>query len=70
MQKAQAALKSGCPRIDSAMGGWGGCPMATNELTGNLDSAVLKELIYPNERYDWDAFQKAQMIANQLFKNA
>jgi len=70
MQKAQAALKSGCPRIDSAMGGWGGCPMATNELTGNLDSAVLKELIYPNERYDWDAFQKAQIIANQLFKNA
>jgi hydroxymethylglutaryl-CoA lyase len=70
MQKAQAALKSGCPRIDSALGGWGGCPMATNELTGNLDSAVLKELIYPNERYDWDAFQKAQIIANQLFKNA
>jgi hydroxymethylglutaryl-CoA lyase len=68
--KAQSALKSGCPRIDTAMGGWGGCPMATNELTGNLDSAVLKELLYPSERYDWEAFEKAQIMAHTLFKKA
>jgi hydroxymethylglutaryl-CoA lyase len=70
MMKARSALNSGCLRIDSAMGGWGGCPMATNQLTGNLDSAVLKELLYPNERYDWEAFLKAQIMANSLFQNA
>ena len=42
--------------------------MATNELTGNLDSAVLKELLYPYERYDWEAFAKAQIMAQSLFQ--
>lgn len=66
--KAQAALNSGCPRIDTAMGGWGGCPMAANQLTGNLDSAVLKDLLTPNDRYNWEAFQKARIMANDIFK--
>lgn len=66
--KAQAALNSGCPRIDTAMGGWGGCPMAANQLTGNLDSAVLKDLLTPNDRYNWEAFQKARIKANDIFK--
>ncbi len=66
--KAQAALNSGCTRIDTAMGGWGGCPMAANQLTGNLDSAVLKDLLTPNNRYNWEAFQKARIMANDIFK--
>ncbi len=70
MAKAKAALESGCQRIDTAMGGWGGCPMATNQLTGNLDSVVLKDLLFPNERYNWNAFQLADDMAKSIFQNS
>lgn len=36
--KASAALAAGCRRFDSALKGFGGCPLANNELTGNMDT--------------------------------
>jgi hydroxymethylglutaryl-CoA lyase len=35
-EKVNAAWKSGCRRFDSAIKGIGGCPMAKDELVGNL----------------------------------
>ncbi len=35
-EKVNAAYKSGCRRFDGAIQGFGGCPMAKNELTGNM----------------------------------
>ncbi len=34
--KIEAAFESGCTRFDSALKGYGGCPMASDELTGNI----------------------------------
>lgn len=34
--KIEAAFKSGCKRFDTALKGYGGCPMAKDELTGNI----------------------------------
>ena len=34
--KIEAAYKSGCKRFDAALKGYGGCPMAKDELTGNI----------------------------------
>jgi len=34
--KIDAAYKSGCKRFDTALKGYGGCPMAKDELTGNI----------------------------------
>ncbi|MBX7050935.1 MAG: hydroxymethylglutaryl-CoA lyase [Flavobacteriales bacterium] len=34
--KVEAAWKSGCRRFDGAIKGFGGCPMAADELTGNM----------------------------------
>ncbi|RZK98388.1 MAG: hydroxymethylglutaryl-CoA lyase, partial [Hymenobacter sp.] len=34
--KVQAAYQAGCRRFDGALGGIGGCPMATDVLTGNM----------------------------------
>lgn len=34
--KVEAAYKSGCKRFDTALKGYGGCPMAKDELTGNI----------------------------------
>lgn len=35
-EKIEAAFNSGCMRFDSALKGYGGCPMAKDELTGNI----------------------------------
>ena len=35
-EKIAAAYESGCRRFDSALKGYGGCPMASDDLTGNL----------------------------------
>ncbi len=35
-EKIDAAYKAGCRRYDGAIQGFGGCPMAKDELTGNM----------------------------------
>ena len=35
-EKIEAAYKAGCRRFDGAIQGFGGCPMAKDELTGNM----------------------------------
>jgi hydroxymethylglutaryl-CoA lyase len=35
-EKIKAAYESGCRRFDSALKGYGGCPMAADDLTGNI----------------------------------
>ena len=40
-EKIDAAFKAGCRRFDGAIQGFGGCPMATNKLTGNMPTEKL-----------------------------
>lgn len=40
-EKVEAAIHSGCNRIDGAIKGIGGCPMAGNVLVGNLNTEFL-----------------------------
>lgn len=42
-EKIAAAYESGCKRFDGAIKGYGGCPMAKDELTGNMPT---ENLIY------------------------
>ena len=35
-EKIEAAFNAGCKRIDGALKGFGGCPMANDDLVGNL----------------------------------
>jgi len=35
-EKIEAAYNAGCKRFDAAIKGYGGCPMATDSLTGNM----------------------------------
>ena len=37
-EKVDAALEAGCRRFDGALLGYGGCPMAKDELVGNMPS--------------------------------
>lgn len=40
-EKLDAAVKAGCKRFDGALKGIGGCPMADDELVGNMDSELM-----------------------------
>jgi hydroxymethylglutaryl-CoA lyase len=40
-EKVDAAYKAGCTRFDGAIQGFGGCPMATDDLTGNMPTEKL-----------------------------
>lgn len=48
-EKIAATIESGCYRIDSAVKGFGGCPMAEDELTGNLPTEKLYTYFKDNE---------------------
>ena len=38
LMKIQTAYEAGCQRFDGAIGGFGGCPMAEDELVGNINT--------------------------------
>ncbi|MCH3882953.1 MULTISPECIES: hydroxymethylglutaryl-CoA lyase [Tenacibaculum] len=40
-EKVNAAYKAGCMRFDGAIKGYGGCPMAKDDLTGNMPTEKL-----------------------------
>lgn len=40
-EKLDAAVKAGCRRFDGALKGIGGCPMADDELVGNMNSELM-----------------------------
>jgi hydroxymethylglutaryl-CoA lyase len=69
-KKAAAAYKAGCLRFDTALKGFGGCPMASDSLTGNM---ATEELIsWANAHaietgLNIDALLEAEQIANNLF---
>lgn len=44
-EKVIAALKGGCRRFDGALRGFGGCPMAKDELVGNMATEVMIEAL-------------------------
>jgi hydroxymethylglutaryl-CoA lyase len=41
----RAALESGCRRFDGAIKGLGGCPMAKDDLTGNMPTEILLDTL-------------------------
>lgn len=69
-EKVDAAYKAGCRRFDGAVQGFGGCPMAKDELTGNMPTE--KMLSYFNTEkvaagVNWLVFEAAYNKASDLF---
>jgi len=44
-EKIEAAFQSGCRRFDGALKGYGGCPFAKDELTGNIPTEHLIQFL-------------------------
>jgi hydroxymethylglutaryl-CoA lyase len=69
-EKIDAAYLAGCRRFDGALRGYGGCPMANDELVGNIATETL--MAYLDEKnvttsIDKKAFVEAQMLADTIF---
>lgn len=47
-EKIEAAFKSGCKSFDVAIHGFGGCPMAKDDLTGNMSTQDLEAYAHKN----------------------
>lgn len=48
-EKVDAAYKAGCRRFDGAIQGFGGCPMAKDELTGNMPTEKMLSYFTTNQ---------------------
>ncbi|WP_456378311.1 hydroxymethylglutaryl-CoA lyase [Lutibacter sp.] len=57
-EKVDAAYKAGCNRFDGAIKGYGGCPMAKDDLTGNMPTEKL--ITYFNQQ---KAFTNVQAMS-------
>ena len=47
-EKIEAGLKGGCRRFDGALRGYGGCPMAKDELVGNVATEIMIRVLEAN----------------------
>lgn len=69
-EKIAAAYESGCRRFDGAIRGFGGCPMAKDDLTGNMPTEnMVQYFIYKNEAMglDLEAFNQSVQMAMEVF---
>ena len=69
--KIDAAYQNGCRRFDSVMKGYGGCPMADDDLIGNMPTENLLNYFDPHKDFGPDfsvkAFEDALREANNVF---
>jgi hydroxymethylglutaryl-CoA lyase len=68
--KLDAAVKAGCKRFDGALKGIGGCPMAGNDLVGNMDTELM--IPYFEEqgllnKLNRDALRQSSQLATKIF---
>lgn len=71
-EKVDAAYQNGCRRFDGAIKGFGGCPMATDKLTGNMPTENLISYFSENQintTINQENFNAALLKAVQVFPN-
>ena len=69
-EKLEAAVQAGCQRIDGALKGIGGCPMAGDDLVGNMNTEWI--ITYLEEKnlagdINKEALQRSLELASQIF---
>ena len=69
-EKVQAGYESGCIRFDGAMKGYGGCPMAKDDLTGNMATENMTHYfnsIGEDLKLNNNAFSESLMMTSSVF---
>lgn len=70
-EKVDAAYHAGCQRFDGAIMGYGGCPMAKDDLTGNMPTEKLLSFLNANKaihNVKMTRFETAYNKALDIFK--
>jgi hydroxymethylglutaryl-CoA lyase len=68
--KLEAALKAGCKRFDGALKGIGGCPMANDDLVGNMNTEMMIDYFEQKNiplSINKDFLQESLSFANKVF---
>ena len=71
-EKVDAAYKAGCRRFDGAIQGFGGCPMAKDELTGNMPTEKMLSYFTTQKattNIRTMSFESAHNTASDIFNN-
>lgn len=66
----KSAYDAGCRRFDGALKGFGGCPMAKDDLTGNMPTELMLDWFNEqniNTGIDMNALDNSMMRANNIF---
>lgn len=69
-EKVDAALQAGCLRFDGALKGIGGCPMADDELVGNMDTELMIPYFQQQgllNNLNMDALAASSRMASEIF---
>lgn len=69
-EKVNAAYSAGCRRFDGAIQGFGGCPMAKDDLTGNMPTEKMLSYFTQQKAITNTSpmsFESAYNVASQLF---
>ena len=69
-EKLEAAVKAGCKRFDGALKGIGGCPMADDELVGNMNSELMIDYFEQHNisaGLNKEALAESLRIASEIF---
>jgi hydroxymethylglutaryl-CoA lyase len=70
MEKIEAAMKAGVKRFDGALRGFGGCPMANDDLVGNIATERMIDFFENNNvnlNINKEKFKEAMKIASEVF---
>ena len=70
LEKMDAAYLAGCRRFDGAINGIGGCPMADDELVGNMDTIRMLDYFQSRDHcreIDPEALEESRKIALEIF---
>jgi hydroxymethylglutaryl-CoA lyase len=68
-EKIDSAYKAGCRHFDGALKGFGGCPMAKDDLTGNMPTEMMVDYFIANTNYNklnLEALQHSLILANRV----
>jgi hydroxymethylglutaryl-CoA lyase len=68
-EKVDSAYTNGCKRFDAALKGFGGCPMAKDDLTGNMPTEKLITYFTEDLGLSNQELERSLMISSSVFKS-
>jgi len=67
-EKVESAFQNGCRRFDTALKGYGGCPMAKDDLVGNMPTEKLITYFTEDLGLNKQELEKSLALSGSVFK--